>query len=308
MIQSELIDHSHYSLGERERLQQAATTLIAPSRPHILLATCNRTELYYGNGEIPAALARHLFRVAAGLESALLGERAIMGQLKEAYLQASTRYKLPGELNRLFQAAIHVGHRVRTETGISRGAISHSQVTADLIRDLCPGLNRSVISIIGINELTESLLNFLTARGATKLILSNRHPDKAEALATRYGALALPLSDKARLIQISDIIISATSAPHTILHRTDFERYPELHRPQFLFDLAFPRDIDPEISQLPGKRIYNLEQIEAHAQANRAIRHSEIPRCEAIIEEEIEELMRWQRFRSRITTCKTSTL
>ena len=278
------------------------------STPYVQLTTCTRTEIYWvaddetlANAPTQPAIApetaRHLFRVAAGLESPLLGESAIVGQVKTAYETARANHDLPAPLNRLFQTAIHVAHRVRSETGIGQGAMSHSQVTVDVLRDLNIDLSRAVISIIGINSVTEGILNFLAARHATNLILSNRHLDKAQALATKYNARAMPLDEgKDCLLQVSDIIISATSAPHSIIHKDDFMAND--NRPQLLFDLAFPRDIDADVATLPGKTIYNLERVEALAQQNIEARRREIPKCEAIIEEEVANLMRWQRFRS----------
>ena len=261
----------------------------------LTLKTCRRTEEYHDEGRVNASEARHLFRVAAGLESPLLGETAILGQIKRAYDEARAQERLTPNINKLFQAAIHVGHRVRTETTISRGAVSYSQVTVDILSRLVPDLGNKVVSIIGVNELTESVLNFLTARGATNLILSNRSLDKAERLASQYGAEALPLTEKRRMLQVSDVVISATSAPHSIIHKDDFT---PSDRRMLLFDLANPKDIDEDVKYLIGKRLFNLEQIERKAKQNLNARRNAIGECERIIEEEIAELQRWENYRS----------
>lgn len=261
----------------------------------LTLKTCRRTEEYHDEGRVNASEARHLFRVAAGLESPLLGETAILGQIKRAYDEARAQERLTPNINKLFQAAIHVGHRVRTETTISRGAVSYSQVTVDILSRLVPDLGNKVVSIIGVNELTESVLNFLTARGATNLILSNRSLDKAEQLASQYGAEALPLTEKRRMLQVSDVVISATSAPHSIIHKDDFT---PSDRRMLLFDLANPKDIDDDVKYLIGKRLFNLEQIERKAKQNLNARRNAIGECERIIEEEIAELQRWENYRS----------
>ena len=261
----------------------------------LTLKTCRRTEEYHDEGRVNASEARHLFRVAAGLESPLLGETAILGQIKRAYDEARAQERLTPNINKLFQAAIHVGHRVRTETTISRGAVSYSQVTVDILSRLVPDLGNKVVSIIGVNELTESVLNFLTARGATNLILSNRSLDKAERLASQYGAEALPLTEKRRMLQVSDVVISATSAPHSIIHKDDFT---PSDRRMLLFDLANPKDIDEDVKYLIGKRLFNLEQIERKAKQNLNARRNAIGECERIIEEEIAELQRWETYRS----------
>lgn len=291
MIQSKLITCSEYSLDERERLH--AEVRVDDSIPHVLLATCNRTETYWGEGEIPDKLAVHLFRVASGLESSLIGERAIQGQIKKAYSFALKRYKLSSSLNRLFQSAMHVGKRVRTETQIASGAISHSQVTADILRNRGIDLKNKIIAIIGVNKLTEDILKFLTVRGAMNIYLANRNYDKAMALAAIYGGTAMHLEEKRKLLSIADVLICATSAPHTIIHKSDFDDHSEM----LLFDLAFPRDIDQDVSCIDGISLYNLEDIEAFARQNLMLRHGEIEKAERIIDEEIDKLNNWQQFK-----------
>ncbi|MDO4164878.1 MAG: glutamyl-tRNA reductase [Bacteroides sp.] len=295
MIQSKQINRSEYSLDERERL--SSEVRIDDAVPHVLLATCNRTELYWGEGEIPEELAYHLFRVAAGLESSLIGERAIQGQIKQAYTLALERYKLPSTLNRLFQCAMHVGKRVRTETQIAAGAVSHSQVTADMLRKHGIDLKNKIVGIIGVNKLTEDILKYLTARGAVNIYLSNRNIDKARELAVRYGGTAMGLDKKHDLLRFSDVLICATSAPHTIVHIDDFAE--DRSEQMILFDLAFPRDIDPAVGNMPGMTLYNLEDIESFARRNLSLRRGEIAKAEAIIEEEMEKLMKWQEVKTQ---------
>ncbi len=295
MIQSRLIDRSIYSLEERERLSANIFPQGEENRPHVLLATCNRTELYWGDGDVPRNLAEHLFRVAAGLESALTGERAIQGQIRRAYTAALEQQKLPASLNRLFQTAIHVGKRVRTETRIAEGAVSHSQATADMMRRSGIDLRQHTTAIIGVNKLTEDILKFLKSRGAESIYVSNRNAEKAEALARQYGGSIVPFDRKRELAARAKVIICATAAPHTILHVSDFEGAP--WRERTLFDLAFPRDIDPEVARLPGITLYNLEDIEAFARHNLSLRHNEIGKAEEIIKEEICKLEKWQQMK-----------
>lgn len=290
MLQCKIISHADYSLAEREKL--SATVLPASNVPHVLLATCNRTEAYWGTGDIPTELARHLYRVAAGIESALIGERAIQGQLRKAYLEAQEKYRLPGSLNRLFQSAIHVGKRVRNETHIAAGAVSHSQVTVEMLRQGRMDLHDKVIGIIGVNKLTEDILKFLTAHGTTRFFLSNRHLDKAQEMAARYGGTACTLQQKAEMLRQSAVVISATSSPHILIKAADLADRKE--KEMLLFDLAFPRDIEPAAGTLPGVTLYNLEDIERFAQHNRRLRLAEVAKAEAIIAEEIVKLEQWQ--------------
>lgn len=271
--------------------------LLAPREDGVLLKTCARTELYWGDGDVPADIARHLFRVAAGLESPLLGEGAILGQIKQSYFEAKKTGKLPSSINKLFQTASYVGHRVRTETGIARGAVSYSQVTVDILCHELPDLGNKVVSIIGVNELTESVLNFLIARGATNILLANRSFDKAEEIAHKYNNVeAFQLSEKQELFSLSDVVISATSAPHTIIKSSDLPT----GKSQLLFDLANPQDIESDVATLEGKRVFNLQHIESLAQQNLQKRALEVSKCEAIIEEEIENLQHWQEYRKKM--------
>lgn len=292
MIQSKIINQKEYGLEERERLTEAVWQ--DASTPHVLLATCNRTEAYWGEGRIPDDVMSHLFRVASGLESALIGERAIQGQLKQAYTSAVEQYKLSPSLNRLFQSAMHVGKRVRTETQIAEGAVSHSQVTADMLRQHGIDLKNKIVGIIGVNKLTEDILKYLTARGAVNIYLSNRNMDKAQELAARYGGTAMPLDRKRDLLRFSQVLICATSAPHAIVRMEDIAEVGERNDEMLLFDLAFPRDIEPEIGNLPGITLYNLEDIEGFARRNLSLRQHEIAKAESIIAEEMEKLEKWQ--------------
>jgi glutamyl-tRNA reductase len=288
MIHCLLINNSAYDLASRERL--ARTVAPDSALPHVLLATCNRIELYRGDGDAPEHIVRHLCRVASGLESSLTGERAIQGQLKSAYQDALARYRLPPALNRLFQTAIHAGKRVRTETRIAEGAISHSQITADLLRRENIDLRRKTVTLIGVNKLTEDILKYLVARQAANIFLSNRNLEKAETLARHCGGVAMSLANKRALIASTDVLISATSAPHLIVRRADIP--PD--REMLVFDLAFPRDVEQTVADMPRVKLFNLEDIERHAAKNIALRHDEIAAAERIIEEEIALFNRWQ--------------
>lgn len=299
MIHCTRIDHTRYSLAERERL--AAVLSARETPPQVLLSTCNRMERYWGEGAVPDTTLRHLYRVAAGLESALPGERAIQGQLKNAYREACAVHRLSAQMHRLFQTAIHTGKRVRTETKIAEGAVSHSQVTVDLLKRTYPDLSRKVVSIIGVNKLTEDILKFLTDNRTVTVFLSNRHLDRAEALAAVYGAVAVPLHEKRRMLDLTDVLICATSAPHTIIHSRDL---PD-DREMLIFDLAFPRDVEPALAARKGVTLFDLEQIEQFAKTNLQLRSDEIAKAERLIEEEIGKYREWEArsLRIRETGC-----
>jgi glutamyl-tRNA reductase len=289
MIQSELINHTRYTLSEREAL--AKTAFLPDGVPHVLLKTCNRIELYWGEGSLTDETLRHLYRVASGLESGLVGERAIQGQLKNAYQEACRLYALSSHLHKLFQMAIHTGKRVRNETKIAEGAVSHSQVTVDILKKEYPDIKQKTVTVIGVNKLTEDILKFLTDNRAVTIFLSNRHMEKAEALAAQYGATAIPLHEKRRMMDFTDILISATSAPHTIIHPADLSLGG---KEMLIFDLAFPRDVDPAIAEREGITLYDLEHIERFAKANLRLRLAEVQKAEYIIEQEIHKFREWE--------------
>ena len=290
MIRHRFINNAEYSLKEREAL--AKDMEIDRTQAHVLLSTCNRTEVYWGDGSAPEEVVRHLYRVAAGLESALVGERAIQVQLKKAYLDACAKYSLSPSLHRMFQSAMHTGKRVRTETRITEGAVSHSQATVEIIKQQQTDLRRAVIAIIGVNKLTEDILKFLASRGATNLFLSNRSIEKAQALAARYSGTAVGLEHKRALLQVADVLICATSAPHLIVHPEDLAEEKEL----LIFDLAFPSDVSEEVGRFRRVRLFNLEDVELFAGKSLSLRLNEVNKAKQIIDEEVSRYNQWQSF------------
>ncbi len=288
MVQYKLVNHTEYNLKEREQLSKELRT--SRSVPHVFLSTCNRSEQYWGEGFVPENVLRHLYRVASGLESALTGERAIQGQLKQAYAKASEHFRLSPSLHKLFQTAIHTGKRVRNETRIAEGAVSHSQVTVEILKQKRIDLKNKVIGIIGVNKLTEDILKYLSANEAINLFLSNRHIEKAQLLAQTYNAVAVGLEQKAAMLARADILICATAASHTIISKDDITS----NKPLLIFDLAFPRDVDENVEKLPNVELFNLEDIEQFSKKNIRLRKDEILKAETIIEEEINKFYAWQ--------------
>lgn len=283
MIAYETINQRNSTLAEREayyaRLERNS------DEPRVLLQTCNRVEIYSGEGDVPDEVARHLLRVTAGLESALVGERAIQGQVREAYQAAQARYRLPAEMHKLFAAALQTGKRVRNETEISTGAVSHSLAAIEIVESEGVDLGRARIVIVGVNKLTGDILKFLRNKGARLVVLANRSVDKAHAMADPIGIEVRALSEKREWLGETDVLISATAAPHTIFYRDDFSDHPLV-----AIDLAFPRDIDPKIGEINGIKLYNLSDIEAKVRRNISVRQGEVEKAEAIIEEAVDEL------------------
>ena len=254
--------------------------------PHVFLRTCNRAEIYYGDGEVSHEAANHLFRIVSGLESAIIGERAVQGQVKNAYTMSSSRSKLPAEMHKLFQAALAAGKRVRSETDISHGAVSHSLAALEIISDEGINLAEAHIAIIGVNKLTADILKFLHNKGAKMVYLANRSQQKAHDLADPLGIEVCQLKDKKKFLADADILISATSAPHLIIYKQDLHE----DKPLLAIDLAFPRDIDSAIGELPNVHLYNIRDVERKVRANLDIRETEVAKAEVIIAEELEKL------------------
>lgn len=274
------------------------------SIPYVFLKTCNRSELYYDDGkegDVPDNVARHLFRVVSGLESAIVGERAVQGQVKEAYYTAKSQRAMSTALHKLFQGALQVGKRVRNETEISHGAVSHSLAAIEILEDEFKkdsyldsrlesfeniDLKNAHITIIGVNKLTADILKFLQNKGAKMVFLANRSQIKAHYLADPLGIKVYSLDEKKDFLSHTDILISATSAPHLIIHKEDI---PE-NRRMLAIDLAFPRDIDSRLKELPHVRLYNIRDVEQKVRQNLDVREAEVEKAKAIIEEEIDEL------------------
>lgn len=284
MIQYKSINHLNTTLSEREKIFKDFNR--GGVEPSVFLQTCNRVELYYGDGEIPNDVARHLFRVVCGLESAITGEKAVQGQVKDAYLAARNSQKLSTPMHKLFESALQIGKRVRNETEISHGAVSHSLAAIEIIEQEKIDLQNARITIIGVNKLTADIIKFLQNKGAKLVFLANRTEEKARKLAEPYGIDVFTLDDKEKFMSNTDILISATSAPDVIISKSDINPNHKL----LAIDLAFPRDIAPEVTEIEGVTLYNLHDVEQKVKDNISIREDEVQKAEALIEEEIVEL------------------
>ncbi|MFT3739916.1 MAG: glutamyl-tRNA reductase [Breznakibacter sp.] len=284
----------HTPLAERERLiaQYGQGPFYG-----VKLQTCNRLELYSGQGSVLSGDVEHLFRVVAGLESGLVGDSSIQGQVKRAYAESTGRHNLSPSLHKLFQTALFVGKRVRTETGISRGAVSHSQTVYRLLHELMPSFRGARITLIGVHHINENIVRYLVKNGASSIFVANRTFDHAKVLADKYGATAFDFSSIEAHLQQTDVLISATAAPHLVVKA---ERFPK-DKPMIVFDLAVPRDVDPAISQFPGVRLFNVSDLESHIDQNIEHRKDAIAKAEQIVKEEVGRfcimmeryMMRW---------------
>lgn len=250
----------------------------------ILLQTCNRVEWYHGKGKISDDIAMHLFRVISGLESSIIGETAIVNQVKLAYQEAVKNSRLDKSIHKLFQTALFVSKRVRKETRISEGAMSHSQAVVNILDKNNAELSGLKITLLGVNKLNENIIQFLLNKGASAIFIGNRTFEKAQELASKYDSKALHFDSLRETIENTDVLISATSAPHYVLKKETFSTT----KPITIFDLAVPRDVDPGIGKLPNVRLFNIEEIEKQVEQNVQERRAKVAMAENIIEKEVQ--------------------
>ncbi len=289
----------------------------SPLRELLLLSTCNRIELYAASRDLAfasleaflsetrgiaagkfqahcyrlsdAGAAQHLFEVAAGLDSLVLGEPQILGQITRALELARGQDTTGPVLNRLFQAAIHAGKRARTETSISRNPASVSSLAASAAEASAGTLECAHVLVLGAGEMAELTVEALRKRGVQHICVINRTVERAESLARRWGAETSTYEFLEEKIRLADILISSTGAPHFIVTR-DLVREAMKGRgarPLLLIDIALPRDIDPETSQVTGVRLIDLDGLNSQLEVSLTGRMAEVPRVRSILEEEL---------------------
>jgi glutamyl-tRNA reductase len=289
----------------------------------VILSTCNRVEIYavtrlepprafdalreflvnchdyrdpltdeiYAWGE-PQSV-HHLFKVACGLDSMVLGETEILGQLKKAYDLALRSGHTGGRLNKAFQRAFNVAKHIRTVTNIQRGSVSVGSVAVELAEKIFNRLSDRCVMIIGAGDTSEKTARALLSHGARSILVSNRSHDKAVALANELGGRAVPFENWADEFANLDIIVSSTSAPHYILDRAKLQPLMKLrrNRPLLLIDIAVPRDIEPEVNFLEDVYLYNIDDLQSIAADYLKQRQAQVAHCEQIIREKAEALL-----------------
>jgi glutamyl-tRNA reductase len=239
--------------------------------------------------------ARHLYRVASGLESMIVGENEIQGQVKRAYDAALTRETTGPLTTRLFRAALATGKRVRTETGIGERQMSLPAVAVALARELLGDLKGREVVILGTGETSELTARALADSGVRTVFVANRRRDRALSLARRYGGSAVNFDELPRALARANIVVAATASPHLLLEARELAEVMELRdgRPMLLIDLAVPRDIDSACAELGGVSLYDIDDLQAVIARNRRVRQAEARKAEGIIEEEIQQFAAW---------------
>ncbi|MEA3212829.1 MAG: glutamyl-tRNA reductase [Chthoniobacter sp.] len=288
----------------------------------VLVSTCNRVEFYLA-AEAPAAgfsaiadclssraltpgdehffrhvtaqSVRHLFRVVSGLDSMVLGETEILGQVKKAYAAAAAAGATSKHLNKLFQRSFNVAKEVRTKTNITRGSVSVGSVAVELAEKIFGRLSTCKVMILGAGETSELTAGALHARGVHSIFVANRSFDRAAALAAKMGGKAIHFDDWARDFHEVDILIGSTAAPHHVL--TAAKLAPIMRsradRPLFCIDLAVPRDIEPAVNDLDGVYLYDIDSLQAIADHSMNVRRQEVAVCEQMIERHALEFGEW---------------
>ena len=325
------LSHRSSPVALRERFAFAGETIphaLASLRASlateaVILSTCNRVEVYAVTTLAPeAAVAElkkfllahhaydgalgdelyafaephslhHLFKVASGLDSMVIGETEIFGQLKAAYELAFTHKHTGARLNKAFQRAFNVAKHIRTETNIQRGSVSVMSAAVELAEKIFSSLAEHEVLVIGAGETSEKTARALLSRGARGVVVTNRSPVRATALAAELGGRAVPFAQwPDEFVQI-DIAISSTAARDHILDRATLEPLMKRrkHRPLLLIDIAVPRDIDPAVSELDNVYLYNVDDLQSIATEYLNLRKEEVARCEKIIGEKVAALL-----------------
>jgi glutamyl-tRNA reductase len=242
-----------------------------------------------------AAAAQHLFAVASGLDSLVIGETEITGQVKNAYEAAKAAGLTGKKMNQLFQAACSVVKQIRTETAIGRGATSVGSVAVELAEKVFDrDLSSKTVMILGAGKMGEACVKHLAKRGAKTVLVANRSVERAEKLAAEFGGRAVRLEDSVAAMAAADILVSSTGSPDLVLRREDVAAILPLrgNRPLVIVDIAVPRDIDPAVQDLPNVFLYDIDDLEAVVRENTKNREAELALCHEIISKRTTALLK----------------
>ena len=325
------LNHQTANLALREQLavgpeemNEALETLRLRIGNGAILSTCNRSEVYalmpsvakgtesltgfltayhrVARREIEPHLytysqrkaVQHLFRVACGLDSLILGEAQILGQVRDAYGAASRMGLVGGTFSRLFHQALRVGKRARRETNIGRNALSISRAAVELARRALGDLSNKRVLVIGLGDAGRLAAQALSDAGATDITVTNRTYQRAVDMASQLGGRAVPFNCLGDMMEEADIVVSATGSPgYVITAEMVAQARVSNDRPLFLIDIAVPRDIDPAVKALSGLFLYDIDDLETVAEANRRLREQEAQKVEGIVDEEVGRFMEW---------------
>lgn len=326
------LNHRTAPIAVRERLSLAperTNGALAELRKYVaqgvILSTCNRTEVYTVesdgqdspqslrrflcdlnslplDGTAPhlylysgEAAVRHLFMVAAGMDSMIVGEYEILGQVKTAFQSAQRAGSIGPTLSRLFRHALRVGRRARVETAIGRSPVSVSHAAVELARQTLGGLSRHQVLVISAGEMGKLTARSLRDHGASRILVANRTYSRAAELAARIAGDAVLFSKVWDILPSCDVVITATGARKYVLdwNTVSWAMRQRKHRPLLLIDIALPRNIDPKVAAIPGVTLYNLDDLHLVAEASLNQRRAELDKAQAIVGQEVEKFMAW---------------
>jgi glutamyl-tRNA reductase len=324
----ERLDFSSGDLGAAvEALASRSAT-----RESVVLSTCNRSEIYVAAPDtatahqsviefltdfhrLPAdaflphvftyqdvAAAQHLFRVAAGLESLVVGEPQILGQVKDAFQTAHERRAAGQLLTKLFHWSFNVGKRVRSETGLGEGAVSVSFAAVALARKIFGKLDGRRVLVIGAGEISTLTAQHLRSHGVGEIVVISRTAANAETLAEAVGGKAVPWDQLTPALGLADIVVSATGSQRPIVTRAQIDRVRRRGDPLYIIDLAVPRDVEAAVGDIEQVFLFNVDDLQAIVQENLSRRAAEIARAEGIVAEEVARFAAWQRSRATVPT------
>ncbi|MDQ6915495.1 MAG: glutamyl-tRNA reductase [Actinomycetota bacterium] len=309
------------------RAQEFLGTLVGDAEVHeaVAISTCNRTEVYLVVGDAVEAettvlgmlarqagirptelaeaiyavrncdAARHLFRVTAGLESMIIGEAEVQGQVKRAY-ELALGAGVTGPLtNRMFGAALATGKRVRSETALSQRRVSVPSVAVDLAQETLGALGERRVVVLGTGEMAELTARALADRGVHTVFIANRRRERALALAEQFGGRVAPLDGLVLELSAADIVLASTASPHPIVGSDELSVVMQERggRALLLIDIAVPRDVDPLCRELPGVTLYDVDDLQAVVARNLQVRQAEAQAADGIVEEEIKRFAGW---------------
>jgi len=277
-----MIDMISYEKDQIQRLEQRKAAFAdAEGCNYVLLETCDRLELYRGDGEPVAGVLEHLCAVTCGLESPLIGEKAVQGQVKNAYQAAVDNGSVGSGLHRMFQYALRVGKDVRTRTKLDHGAVGHAQIVCDLLRERFPEPEKTQVVLVGVHEMNEAVLRFLSKAGFKRLVVTNRSHERAQALVNVAGGSVVHFDELQNALAGADALVTATAAPHPVIHKSDLPAHALL-----IADLAAPADLEPGAAA--GHDYWDLPRLETRANQNLGKRQTQIQEAKNIIKESME--------------------
>jgi glutamyl-tRNA reductase len=335
------VNHHTAPVSIRERVAFPADILMRAladitgrklAREAAILSTCNRTEVYCHTSEPEGVVAwmadfhslkpqevkpylyllpndqavKHAFRVASGLDSMVLGETQILGQMKQAAEKAQEAGTLGLMLNKLFHRTFSVAKEVRTATEIGANTVSMSAAAVTLAERIFPSIAEQAVLFIGAGEMVELVATHFAAKKPRRLMVVNRTVERARELANRYGGEAAALTSLPELLPQFDIVVTSTASPLPIVGLGLVERALKIrkHRPMFMVDLAVPRDVEAEVNELDDVYLYSVDDLGEVVRAGHDARHAKVDQAEAIIDASVNEFMHWLDTRRAVPTIR----